>query len=415
MEPLRVIASTRRLQILRLVWDTELSAGQIAAEFDVTWGAVSQHLTVLKGAGLLSERRDGNSRFYLADKAALGTLRAIVEYQWRSSLNRLTEAAEAEQREKGQQMTSSDVFEVSVHIDAAPETVFGFFTDPTRYTQRMGQESTIEAVPGGVYRARMRDGVEASGQFVEIDPPQRVVFTWGEGDAVVGPRVHAWAVGSATRPIRCLRTKRARWTDPRRIRRRHRMLCGSPCPPRQRQPQRAPPIRSRSSVSPSSCRWVPTEHATWNPRRLLDSAFAARGTALGSASRDDGRASAVVGTGVADRVLLAAGVGAAAARLVVAVHTPPSGSAAASSTDGREGAGCREGSRRGAAMHAGVGDRLRVHSRVVGTPDQILEIIEVRGRDGAPPYRVRREDGHQTLMFPGPDASVEHPQHREGT
>jgi len=66
-------------------------------------------------------------------------------------------------------------------------------------------------------------------------------------------------------------------------------------------------------------------------------------------------------------------------------------------------------------MHAGVGDRLRVHGRVVGTPDQILEIVEVRGRDGAPPYRVRREDGHETLMFPGPDASVEHPQHREGT
>ncbi|MEO7943188.1 MAG: metalloregulator ArsR/SmtB family transcription factor [Marmoricola sp.] len=100
MEPLRVIASSRRLQILRLVWDTELSAGQIAAQFDVTWGAVSQHLTVLKGAGFLSERREGNSRFYLADKAALGTLRAVVEDQWHSSLTRLKDAAEAEQRKK---------------------------------------------------------------------------------------------------------------------------------------------------------------------------------------------------------------------------------------------------------------------------------------------------------------------------
>ncbi|MEP6667241.1 MAG: SRPBCC domain-containing protein [Nocardioidaceae bacterium] len=85
-------------------------------------------------------------------------------------------------------MTSSDVLEVSVHIEAAPETVFGFFTDPTRYTKWMGSEATIEAVPGGLYRVHMRDGVEAVGQFVEVDPPKRVVFTWGwHGDEVVGP------------------------------------------------------------------------------------------------------------------------------------------------------------------------------------------------------------------------------------
>jgi len=59
-------------------------------------------------------------------------------------------------------------------------------------------------------------------------------------------------------------------------------------------------------------------------------------------------------------------------------------------------------------MRAVVGDRLHVHGRVVGTPDQTLEIIEVRGRDGAPPYLVRR-DGHEVLVFPGSDASVEHP------
>jgi Domain of unknown function (DUF1918) len=60
-------------------------------------------------------------------------------------------------------------------------------------------------------------------------------------------------------------------------------------------------------------------------------------------------------------------------------------------------------------MRAEVGDRLHVHGRVVGTPDQTSEIIEVRGRDGAPPYVVRRDDGHETVVVPGPDASVEHP------
>ena len=66
-------------------------------------------------------------------------------------------------------------------------------------------------------------------------------------------------------------------------------------------------------------------------------------------------------------------------------------------------------------MRAVVGDRLRVHGRAAGTADQTSEIIEVRGRDGAPPYLVRHDDGHEALVFPGSDASVEHPQGRERT
>jgi DNA-binding transcriptional ArsR family regulator len=99
-EPLQVIAAPRRLQILTLVWDRELSAGQIAAEFDVSWSAVSQHLTILKTAGFLVERRNGRSRLYRADQAALGSLRAVVEEHWRGGLNRIKQLAEAEQREQ---------------------------------------------------------------------------------------------------------------------------------------------------------------------------------------------------------------------------------------------------------------------------------------------------------------------------
>jgi uncharacterized protein YndB with AHSA1/START domain len=71
------------------------------------------------------------------------------------------------------------VVEVSVHVAAQPETVFPYFTDPDRYVQWMGGSATLDPVPGGTYRVRMRDGIEASGKFVEIDPPHRVVFTWG--------------------------------------------------------------------------------------------------------------------------------------------------------------------------------------------------------------------------------------------
>jgi len=76
-------------------------------------------------------------------------------------------------------MTDDGAVEVSVHVAAQPETVFPFFTDPARYVQWMGSGATLEPVPGGSYRVRMRDGVEAAGEFVEIDPPHRLVFTWG--------------------------------------------------------------------------------------------------------------------------------------------------------------------------------------------------------------------------------------------
>jgi uncharacterized protein YndB with AHSA1/START domain len=76
-------------------------------------------------------------------------------------------------------VTDAEVLEVSVHIAARPETVFPYFTDPDRYVLWMGGEARLEPVPGGAYRVRMRDGVEAAGEFVEVDPPRRLVFTWG--------------------------------------------------------------------------------------------------------------------------------------------------------------------------------------------------------------------------------------------
>lgn len=58
-------------------------------------------------------------------------------------------------------------------------------------------------------------------------------------------------------------------------------------------------------------------------------------------------------------------------------------------------------------MQAAVGDRITIRGRRVGEPDRDGEIIEVRGRDGAPPYRVRWGDsGHEALLFPGPEAIV---------
>ena len=100
MDPLQVIAAPRRLRILELVWDQELSAGEIAAQFEVSWPAISQHLRVLKEAGFVVERRQGTSRIYRTDRAALGSLRSVVEDHWRHGLGRVKDLAEAEQRDK---------------------------------------------------------------------------------------------------------------------------------------------------------------------------------------------------------------------------------------------------------------------------------------------------------------------------
>lgn len=60
-------------------------------------------------------------------------------------------------------------------------------------------------------------------------------------------------------------------------------------------------------------------------------------------------------------------------------------------------------------MQAAVGDRLHIHGHNVGVPDRMGEIVEVRGKAGEPPYLVRFDDGHTGLVFPGPDAVIEHP------
>jgi hypothetical protein len=64
-------------------------------------------------------------------------------------------------------------------------------------------------------------------------------------------------------------------------------------------------------------------------------------------------------------------------------------------------------------VKAAVGDRIVIHGHHIGEPDRDAEIIEVRGVGGEPPFVVRwGDDGHQSLFFPGPDASVEHYEHR---
>jgi DNA-binding transcriptional ArsR family regulator len=96
----RAIAEPRRRQILALVRDGELSAGEIASRFDVSRPAISQHLTVLREAGLLSERRQGTSRLYRARPEGMAGLRDFMDRFWTDRLERLKLAAELEQQRR---------------------------------------------------------------------------------------------------------------------------------------------------------------------------------------------------------------------------------------------------------------------------------------------------------------------------
>jgi DNA-binding transcriptional ArsR family regulator len=82
---------------LRLIWSRELPVGEIARHFDVTQGSISQHLAILREAGLVSRRSEGNRRFYRADQDAVGELRPFLERMWASSIDRLSTAMAEDQ------------------------------------------------------------------------------------------------------------------------------------------------------------------------------------------------------------------------------------------------------------------------------------------------------------------------------
>ena len=97
---LKAIAEPNRRRILQLVRDEELTAGEIASHFEVSRPAVSQHLTVLKEAGLVHERRNGTRRLYSVRPEGLADVRAFLEGFWDEKLEALKREAEREERKK---------------------------------------------------------------------------------------------------------------------------------------------------------------------------------------------------------------------------------------------------------------------------------------------------------------------------
>lgn len=100
-ECFRAAIEPRRLQILELIWDRELSVNEIESRLPVSVAAVSQHLAKLRVAGLVSVRAEGRKRFYRATKAELGALAVVLESFWMDRLGALRQLAETVERESG--------------------------------------------------------------------------------------------------------------------------------------------------------------------------------------------------------------------------------------------------------------------------------------------------------------------------
>jgi DNA-binding transcriptional ArsR family regulator len=99
VDALQLVAEPRRQAILRHVWHDELPVGELAERAELSYAGVSQHLGLLRQAGLVTVRRDGKRRLYRADFEGLGPLRQFLEAFWGGQLDRLaTLAEEAERR-----------------------------------------------------------------------------------------------------------------------------------------------------------------------------------------------------------------------------------------------------------------------------------------------------------------------------
>jgi DNA-binding transcriptional ArsR family regulator/uncharacterized protein YndB with AHSA1/START domain len=167
------LGSPVRREILALVWDRELPAGAIAAAFSVTKPTISQHLAVLREAGLVTARAAGTSRRYRARQEALRGLRAAL-----SSPGKWINADDAPERALSDVCTKLAVV-ASTNVDTDQASTFEAFTDAAVYSRWLGAPVTIS---GGNFAATMEWGTRVRGRYELVCPPELIVMRWDFDD-----------------------------------------------------------------------------------------------------------------------------------------------------------------------------------------------------------------------------------------
>ena len=163
------LRSPIRREILGLIWSDELPAGEIAAAFDLTKPTISEHLGVLRDAGLVRMTAAGTSRRYIARQEALAGLHGALEgsLKW-------TPADEISERTVAQTRTVPAVV-VGVDVDTDQATTFAAFTDPTVYARWLGAPVTLK---DGRFAATMEWGTEVRGTYDIVCPPHLLAMRW---------------------------------------------------------------------------------------------------------------------------------------------------------------------------------------------------------------------------------------------
>jgi uncharacterized protein YndB with AHSA1/START domain/DNA-binding transcriptional ArsR family regulator len=170
---LRALGSRTRREILALVWDRELAAGEIASTFALSAATISEHLGVLRRAGLVEMTKVGTSRRYRARRHALAGLHGALENttKWQPA---------TDLPERG--LTDTQVHPVviaSVQVPTSPSVTFQAFTDPQLYSRWLQVPVTID---GDRFAATMEWGTEVRGRYQHVLPPHLIVMSWDFDD-----------------------------------------------------------------------------------------------------------------------------------------------------------------------------------------------------------------------------------------
>jgi uncharacterized protein YndB with AHSA1/START domain len=176
---MRALRARTRREILRLIWDRELAAGEIASEFALTGATISEHLAVLRAAGLVEMTRVGTSRRYRARPSALAGLHGALEggTKWQV-------ADDIPERELTITATRPVVI-ASVEVPTPVELTFTAFTDPELYSRWL---QVPVRLADGEFAATMEWGTEVRGRYELVAPPHLIALSWDfEDDNVPVP------------------------------------------------------------------------------------------------------------------------------------------------------------------------------------------------------------------------------------
>jgi DNA-binding transcriptional ArsR family regulator/uncharacterized protein YndB with AHSA1/START domain len=173
---LTALSSPIRREILTLIWDRELSAGAIAAAFPVTKPTISQHLAVLREAGLAASTAVGTSRRYRACPDTLRGLHAALQ-----SPTKWTNADDAPER-AASRVRTKPVVVASTDVSTSQAVTFAAFTDPVVYSRWLGVPVTLE---DGRFACTMEWGTNVRGRYELVCPPELIAMRWDFDDGNV--------------------------------------------------------------------------------------------------------------------------------------------------------------------------------------------------------------------------------------